>query len=303
MMVIVNVSVFGFWQGVKLALKTEHPALAVASTSMLPTLNVGDLIIVQGVPPAQIYANYINGDLIVFRSPYNPNELIVHRAVKKEQINEAYYFTTHGDNNPTSSAEGPFPENYLIGKVVGRIPNVGNLALLFHSEQNTYIFIITLLIFIILILSFLSDSEKEDEKAKRKLFGLKIEAIYILVVNVLLIGFIAFNIWGSFTFWQPGAEMNPKWVTIQGMYPDIQFHQSFKSSYNNVAEVFLSHGFLTYTINCLVNDGIHAGMRPGVPTFSMAQLAVIILILFDFWKLMKFKRLGKAEVACVKDIL
>jgi signal peptidase I len=296
MMVVVNLAVFGFWQGVKLALRTEYPALAVASTSMLPTLNVGDLIIVQGVPPDQIYANYINGDLIVFRSPYNTNELIVHRAVKKEQINEVYYFTTHGDNNPTFSAEGPFPENYLIGKVMGRIPNVGNLALLFHSEQNMYLFIIALLIFIILILSFLSDSEKETEKAKHKLFGvLEVETIYILAVNILLIGFIVFNIWGSFTFWQPGAEMNPKWVTVQGMYPDIQFHQSFKRPYNNVGEVFLIHGFLTYTINCLVSDGIHVGMRPGVPTFSSAQLAIIILVLFDFWKFIKFIKSSKDE--------
>ncbi|MDH7478113.1 MAG: hypothetical protein QHH17_07020, partial [Candidatus Bathyarchaeota archaeon] len=37
--------VFSFWYMAQTVLRTEYPALAVASGSMLPTLNVGDLII------------------------------------------------------------------------------------------------------------------------------------------------------------------------------------------------------------------------------------------------------------------
>jgi len=42
---IMILSVMGFWFGLKAVLKTEYPLLAVASGSMVPTLNVGDLIV------------------------------------------------------------------------------------------------------------------------------------------------------------------------------------------------------------------------------------------------------------------
>jgi signal peptidase I len=311
MVIAINGIVFGSWFGVQWALNTEYPALAVASKSMLPTLNVGDLIIVQGTPPSQIYANYLNGDIIVFRNPNpnpnNPNDLIVHRAIYKEQRGDVYYFTTHGDNNPnpTSATEGPFPDSYLVGKVVGRISNVGNFALLVHTQQNMYLFTILIIIIIVIILTFLPETDKEEEstvekqtKKKTKLFGiLDIKIIYLLVLNLLIIVFIVFSLWGALTFWQPGSNP-PQDVTIRGMYSDVQYHESdpyFKPpyNYNNIQNVSLSQGFLTYTINCLASDGVHEGVRTGVPTFSWTQAAIILLVLFDTWELIKFIRSRK----------
>jgi signal peptidase I len=300
MIILINGIVFGSWFGVQWTLKTEYPALAVASSSMLPTLNVGDLIIVQGTPPNQIYANYLNGDIIVFRSPSNPNELIVHRAVSKEQRGGVYYFTTHGDNNPPYANE-EFPDSYLVGKVVGRIPNVGNFALLFHTQQNMYLFTITVIIIIVIILTFLPETGKEEKSTKErqtekktKLFGiLDVKIIYLLVLDLLITGFIVFNLWGAFTFWNPGASSGSQNVTIHGMYPDVQFHEGFKQSYNNVQNTSLSQGFLTYTINCLASDGAHEGLRTGVPAFSWAQAAIILLVLIDAWELVRFVRSRK----------
>ncbi|RJS77777.1 signal peptidase I, partial [Candidatus Bathyarchaeota archaeon] len=121
--------VFGFWYVTQTVLRTGYPALAVASTSMLPTLNVGDLIIVQGVPPEQINANYLTGDIVVFTDA--KGDLIVHRAVKVENISGEYWFTTKGDNVPGSKDQfSPWPASRLVGKVVGRIPWIGNFALL-----------------------------------------------------------------------------------------------------------------------------------------------------------------------------
>jgi len=41
--------VAAFWAGLRVGLRSEHPLLTVASGSMMPTLNRGDLIVVQGI--------------------------------------------------------------------------------------------------------------------------------------------------------------------------------------------------------------------------------------------------------------
>ncbi|MCL6579338.1 MAG: signal peptidase I, partial [Candidatus Bathyarchaeota archaeon] len=165
--------VFMFWYGVQFTLNTEYPALAVASGSMLPTLKVGDLIIVQGVPPDQIYADPLKGDIIVFR---RGSELIVHRAVYMENRSDGYWFTTKGDN--VGSRDSAFHESNLIGKVIGKIPWVGNLALLMHTKENMLMFAIIIIILIVVFLMFPFETEKKEkngEKTKkwkeRKLFG------------------------------------------------------------------------------------------------------------------------------------
>jgi signal peptidase len=77
---LILIIVFGLYYGAQAALGTEYPALAVASGSMLPTLNIGDLIIVQKIDPAKINADPegLTGDILVYK---RGNELIVHRAV------------------------------------------------------------------------------------------------------------------------------------------------------------------------------------------------------------------------------
>ncbi len=164
--VLVVVVVLGIWYGSQMILRTDYPALAVASGSMctLPgpycdgwshpfarTLHVGDLIIVQGVPTSDIHAApYPDGDIIVYRSPYT-NELIVHRAIKEEVVGNVTYFTTQGDGNP--GADSPFPADLVVGKVVMRIPWIGHLALFMRNSAG--IFIIVILIVVLVIVEFL----------------------------------------------------------------------------------------------------------------------------------------------------
>jgi len=282
MIILMVVIVFGFWYGCQLALNTEHPALAVVSESMLPTLNVGDVIIVQGVTADQINANNITGDIVVFRSPINPEYRIVHRAIKIDPTPYGYRITTHGDNNPLGSNE-QFDADYLIGKVIARIPYVGNFALYVNALGNFYYFLIVIIIIVNILISIFFDTDeekkpKEEPQEKRKLFGkLNIEIVFIVILNVLLISFIAFNLFGSFTFWQLGKEPNPGYVTIYGMYSDVHFHELF------VSKTFLSNGFLTYKIDSQVSGGI----RSGVTTFSWTQASILILILLNIWMLNK----------------
>jgi len=163
--------VFGFWYGSRLMLNTEYPMLAVASGSMCMqpgpycdgwshpferTLHVGDLIVVQGVSPEDIYAAPYNesgrsGDIIVFRQLYG-DDLIVHRAIERTVVNGSVVsFVTKGDGNP--GADQPIPADHLIGKVILRVPWIGHLAL--YMRNSTGILIIIALIIILVIIEFI----------------------------------------------------------------------------------------------------------------------------------------------------
>ena len=175
---LIALVIFGFWYGSQVVLTTPYPALAVVSGSMcIPydgacdgtfhpfarTLHIGDLIIVQGVNPADLNADYPNSDIIVFHKPGDPEELIVHRLVAKEERDGALYFYTKGDGNgvnkwpstPSSSDYDPWndrqgvPENLVVGKVVMRIPWLGHLVLFMRNSIGLPIVIALIIILII----------------------------------------------------------------------------------------------------------------------------------------------------------
>ena len=179
--------VFGFWYGSRWVLNTDYPILAVASGSMsLPkgtvddgwsnpfgrTLHTGDLIIVQGVKPEDIYAAPFNatgrsGDILVFRA-MDSDELIVHRAVGKTvEPDGRIAFITQGDNNDAPGPSSPTPAENVIGRVVMRIPWVGHLAL--SMRNYTGILLIVILIVIVITVEFvLSETTHErTEKSQR----------------------------------------------------------------------------------------------------------------------------------------
>jgi signal peptidase len=283
---LIFVIVFGFYFSAQIILGTEYPALAVASGSMLPTLNIGDLIIVQKVDPAQINADKFTGDVLVFRDPRNPTELIVHRAVKITEYEGGHYLiTTLGDNMYGEKDQfSPWDSSMLIGKVVARIPYFGNLPLLFHSERNMYIFILAILVILaVLMLLFGFGNEEKSQEEKKQLWKIDLQLIYFIAINFLILGFLIFSLWGSFTFWQPGAS--PPQATIRGMYSDLEFHKSFSD------EAYLCQGFMTYRIDCQVSGGT----RLGVSTFSWFQFLILVLIFFDTWKLVDFLRTWKTK--------
>ena len=143
--------------------------LAVASGSMIPALNVGDLIIVQGgLNVSDIVAEYGTGDIVVFHKPDNPRELIVHRAVEKQGSGDNLFLKTRGDNNNNNDNWDVY-DHHLVGKVVGSIPYVGHVPLFVHTP--TGITIIIILIVILLLLEFiipLAKEKKEPEPPKEE---------------------------------------------------------------------------------------------------------------------------------------
>ncbi|TMI27561.1 signal peptidase I [Candidatus Bathyarchaeota archaeon] len=132
---IVLLAAVSIWAGVRLALNTEYPVLVVSSPSMVPTLMVGDLIVIRGQPASTIVAGPPPiGSIIVFRPPccsYNvndPNYLVVHRVVRMGTpgvCGNPQCFITVGDNN--HGAEDPWdvegvPPNKVVGVYQYTIP-------------------------------------------------------------------------------------------------------------------------------------------------------------------------------------
>lgn len=160
-------SFIAFWVGLKVALRTDFPLLAVASGSMRPTLNTGDLIVVEGgLDGSEIKAeSYPEGDIIVFHKSGRLGDLIVHRVIDKVDKNGTWYFQTRGDNNsgpdqPTSS----LPSELVVGRVVAIVPWIGNLSLFMRTSQG--MLLVFLLVLIIIVAEYLPELIKSLETEK-----------------------------------------------------------------------------------------------------------------------------------------
>jgi len=118
------VAVFGTYYGLRTFLATDTPLVSVTSRSMRPNLEVGDLVIIQGIPATHIQ----EGDIIVFNPPEGRGYTI-HRVVETQTLtNGTILFKTKGDDNPT---EDPYwvPDKNVHGRVLYRIPYLGYIAL------------------------------------------------------------------------------------------------------------------------------------------------------------------------------
>ncbi len=192
LLAIILLSVVAFWFGSRAILATEYPFLAVASGSMVPTLQVGDLIVVQGISNfsevwAAPYGTNRPGDIIVFHKPQDPDELIVHRAIAKEKINGTWYFKTKGDANATPDSwynsttrfpEGMLPQQYVVGKVVANVPYLGHIALTLRKPVGIFILVLILLALIALEFVFPQSSKEEEEASETESSGFSDTSIY-----------------------------------------------------------------------------------------------------------------------------
>lgn len=161
-------SLVPFWFGLRATFKSDYPLFPIECGSMSPTLNIGDLVVVQGLSNAsEIKANEkTEGDIILFRKPSNPNELIIQRAINKTLINGVWYIRTQGDNEPSPArwsmgqkvedtwGDGYFHEKFLIGKVVGKIPILGYIPLSVSAFLRTPEAVFLLMVFLLIVVLF-----------------------------------------------------------------------------------------------------------------------------------------------------
>ena len=172
--VVIGVLVIAF--GIHITLGTGNPFYVVASGSMIPVLEVNDVIIVQGdcfnlwgildyedCIRFSWYTSFKDikiGDIIVFDRPTDHNRVIVHR-VASIISDDPKTIRTQGDANPGSIPGTDFPitEEEYIGKVAHTLPQVGYITQLLKPPIN-YV-IIAIVVGVMIVKEFL---KKKNEK-------------------------------------------------------------------------------------------------------------------------------------------
>jgi len=167
--IIVVIGVLIIWMGLRVVFGTENPFYVVSSGSMVPQLQVFDVLVVQGTDPmfcglfdsceGTEFDNVRVGDVIVFNRPSGQDRVIVHRvaAIVDE---DPFTIRTKGDANPTSIPGTDFPitEEEYIGKVAYVIPQVGYVTRVLTPPIN---YIIIAIIISVMIGKQLIKNKKE----------------------------------------------------------------------------------------------------------------------------------------------
>lgn len=156
--IIVAIGVVVIWVGLQVAFGTQNPFYVVASGSMVPVLQVYDVLIVQGHEP---FEDIQVGDIIVFNRPSGHDRVIVHRVAAIID-DEPKTIRTKGDANPASIPGTDFPitkEEY-IGKVAYTIPQIGYVTQLLKPPMN---YIIIVIVIGIMVVKQMSKKKNEKE--------------------------------------------------------------------------------------------------------------------------------------------
>ena len=188
--IIIIVVIFAIaFISIRTVLADSNPFYVVASGSMIPVLNVNDLIIVWAKDNNTSFASANIGDIIVFKAPdpSEENKTIVHRVsaiiengnnltgdvllcapIAINEVIQEKTILTKGDANECSIPGIDFPitqENY-VGKVVYTIPQIGIIPQVLKPPVNYFIMAI---IAGLLIFSFVQGSKKDKQEEKEKL--------------------------------------------------------------------------------------------------------------------------------------
>ena len=142
----------------------SSPVYVVVSKSMVPTLQVGDLVITQSVPFSSIHV----GQVIIFVQPTGfgtcAGLTVVHRVVAITSQG----LITQGDDrstNPNPDEPGewpPVPAQCVKGVVVLAVPYLGLISMLIPYPWN-YALVVLILVFV--FLSELRPSGDREDKA------------------------------------------------------------------------------------------------------------------------------------------
>jgi len=156
--IIVGVGVLVIWIGLQAAFGTQNPFYVVASGSMIPALEIYDVLIVQGHEP---FEDIETGDVIVFNRPSDHDRVIVHRVVSVID-DEPKTLRTKGDANPASIPGTDFPitEEEYIGKVVHTLPQVGYVTQLLKPPIN---YVIIAVVIGVMIVKQITKKKKQKE--------------------------------------------------------------------------------------------------------------------------------------------
>ena len=194
--IIVIVAIAVIWISLQVVFGTSNPFYVVSSGSMIPTLEVYDVIVVEGNTPFQ---DVKKGDIIVFYSPakYELGEerVIVHR-VDSIISEEPRTLQTKGDANPRSmkNVDYPITEEIYLGKVEFIIPQVGYITQILQPPIN-YI-IIAIIIGVMIVKQVYTKKKKTifqntetvvetEQNQSEKIDDIKLDSEYVTSIDEL----------------------------------------------------------------------------------------------------------------------
>ncbi|MFL6356868.1 MAG: signal peptidase I [Nitrososphaeraceae archaeon] len=172
---IVVIGVAIVWLGLRFAFGTNNPFYVVSSGSMIPTLNINDVLIVRdgavGNGSTNSFTSLKVGDIIVFHRPAGQDRVIVHRV---EEIYNNFegerIIRTKGDANPSSipGVDYPIRAQQYIGKVAYVIPGVGLITKIISPPVN---YVIIVVILAILFFNRIGRRRKDTETSQSSSTG------------------------------------------------------------------------------------------------------------------------------------
>ena len=111
---IIVIGVVLIWFAVKVVFNVDNPFYVVSSGSMIPVLNVGDILIVKD---GNTFDSLKIGDIIVFDRPEGGDRVIVHRIIDMTDRFGEKIIVTKGDANEglIPGTDFPIREKDYIG--------------------------------------------------------------------------------------------------------------------------------------------------------------------------------------------
>ena len=140
----------------ELTLNGRFKTFITQSGSMVPTIQVGDLIFVDTTVKRQPFS----GEIITFKD--KEGHTVTHRVVHVEGKDNQIFFTTKGDNNEDIDPDKITKEN-VIGFYKARLPYIGYLVVYLRKPAG-----LILLLLIPVILTALGEVLKDEKKTKDK---------------------------------------------------------------------------------------------------------------------------------------
>ena len=161
--VIIVVAIAIIWLGLQAVFGTANPFYVVSSGSMIPVLQVYDVIVVEGNTPFQ---DVKKGDIIVFYSPKlyeQGNERVIVHRVSLLMGDDPKIVRTKGDANPASieGTDYPITEKEYLGKVQYVVPQVGYITQILQPPIN---YIIIAVVIGVMVVKHFTGKEKKKIK-------------------------------------------------------------------------------------------------------------------------------------------
>jgi signal peptidase len=160
--VIVVIGVAIIWLGLRFVFDTGNPFYVVSSGSMVPNLNVNDILVVRD---GNSFQDLKVGDIIVFDRPDGADRVIVHRVAEIFDDSEGNHqiIRTKGDANDGSIPGTDFPirEDDYIGKVAYVIPGAGVITKILSPPVN---YIIIAAIIALMVVTQISKRKNNNSK-------------------------------------------------------------------------------------------------------------------------------------------